>query len=219
MEIWRVREHEEWGELFSLVVVSLSLPQKLACEVDALCVFTGQGEDIRVIQPARNYWENRNTKNRFFLIPGYNEKERTWKKITKEGLAGETFNMNRLGGVHVGPKMHTTKDQSDWAVGKIGELGIKSLGIVSTPFHLIRAYATTLNSLNAAKVRIPVVPVPVYLAPSTVIPETGTGAWDLFQGEAERIRMYRKKGDVISHEKFKEYMDWLWQQPILKDNV
>ena len=76
MHIDRTRERNDLGELASLAIFSLSLPHTLAYELDALCVFSGQGEDIRVLQPMRQYWENKKTKNRFFLVAGHNQKEK-----------------------------------------------------------------------------------------------------------------------------------------------
>ena len=219
MKIQRLHERGELGELMSLAAFSLTLPQKLAYEVDALCTFTGQGEDMRIIQPARAYWENKKTKNRIFLVPGYYENENTWKEMTQETLSKKPFEVKRLQGLHVAPRFTTTKDQAEWAVRKVDELAISSCAVLSTPFHLVRAYTTMLACMHAANLKIPIIPVPIYVAPSTVIPETGLVAWDMLQGEAERISAYQGKGDVLSYEKFREYIDWLWEQPIVKNNL
>ncbi|MDO8482070.1 MAG: hypothetical protein Q7S75_03230 [bacterium] len=219
MSIKRLHDRDESGEQISLAVFSLTLPQQLAYEVDALCVFTGQGEDARVIQPIKAYWENEKTKNRFLLVPGYHKDEHTWREITKETLSQKPFEIKRLKGLHVSSSFVTTRDQAQWAIEKVKELGITSCGILSSQFHLVRAYATTLACMHAADIKIPIIPIPIYVAPSSVIPETAVTAWDMLQGEVERISAYQKKGDVISYEKFREYIDWLWEQQIIKNNV
>ncbi len=219
MNIKRFSERGELGELVSLVAFSLTLPQKLAYEVDALCTFTGQGEDLRVIQPARTYWENKKTKNRIFLVPGYYENENTWKEMTKETLSEKPFEIKRSEGLYSSPRFTTTKDQAEWAVTKIDELNVTSCAVFSTPFHLVRAYTTTLACMHAADLKIPIIPIPIYTAPNSVVPETGLKAWDMLQGEMERIKAYQEKGDVISYEKFREYIDWLWEQPIIKNSL
>lgn len=219
MKIKRLHERSREGELMSLVTFSLTLPQKLAYEVDALCTFTGQGEDVRIIQPAKHYWENKKTKNRIFLVPGYYENEDTWKELTPETLSKTPFEIKRLRGLHVAPRFTTTKDQAEWAVRKMDEFAVTSCGILSSPFHLVRAYTTALACMYAAKLKIPIIPIPIYVAPNSVIPEASVVAWDMLQGEIERLGAYQKKGDVISYEKFREYIDWLWEQPIIKKNL
>ena len=215
MDSKRLRERDAQGELLSLAAFSFTLPQKLGLEVDALCTFTGQGEDVRITYPAQMYWENQETKNRFFLIPGHHKAEQHWRDMTPEVLAGEPFNIKKLEGVIVTPPLITTRDQAEWIVAQIQELRITSLGVISSPFHLLRAYLTVLGQMKAAGIRIPVIPIPVYVAPHIVVPEQGVEAWELVQGEAERIAAYQKKGDVASYSDLKEYLHWLWEQPLL----
>lgn len=211
----RLCESDAQGELLSLAAFSFTLPQKLGLEVDALCTFTGQGEDVRIVQPAQMYWEHPQTKNRFFLIPGHHKAERHWRDMTPEVLAGEPFNFTKLEGVMVTPPLVTTKDQAEWIVARIQESGITSLAVVSSPFHLLRAYLTVLGQMKAAGIRIPAIPIPVYVAPHSTVPEQGVEAWELVQGEAERIAAYQKKGDVASYNDLREYLRWLWEQPLL----
>lgn len=215
MDSKRLRERTAQGELLSLAVFTLSLPQKLGLKVDALCTFTGQGEDVRIIQPAKMYWENPQTKNRFFLIPGHHKAERHWRDMTLGTLTKEPFNFKRLDGVTVTPPLVTTKDQAELIVAKIQELGVTSLGVISSPFHLLRAYLTVLGQMKIAGVRILVIPVPVYVSPHTLVPEQGVDAWELAQGEVERIFSYQEKGDLASYSDLKAYLRWLWEQPLL----
>ena len=219
MDIQRLRERDAQGELLSLAVFSLSLPQTLGRELDALCAFTGLGEDARVAQPLRAYWEHPETKNRLFLIPGHHKAERHWRDMTPEVLAAQPFAVKRFEGVITTPPMVTTKDQAQWIVAQIKPRGITSLGVVSSPFHLLRAYLTVLAHMKAAGVRIPVLPLPVYAAPGAIVPEPGVEAWDMVQGEAERIASYQQKGDVATYDDLKEYLRWLWEQPLLKNLV
>jgi len=216
MKIKRVHKRDKLGELISLAVFSLGIPQGLAHEVDALSTFAGLGEDIRVIQPTRKYWEHKNTKNRFFLIAGHNKAEETWSLLSEKTLAQKPFSIKKFDGVHIKTHCKITPDQAKWTIKKIKELGITSCGVVATPFFLLRAYITTIQEMHNANIKIPIIPIPVFVSPKSAVPESKISAWDMMQGEIERIHAYQGKEDLISYKDFREYIDWLWDQPIIK---
>ena len=219
MEIDRLRSQDELGHIFSLVAGSLLMPEGAIQAADVLVSIGGMGEDERVVYPRRKYWEPTESMNRLFLVLGYNENESTWKPMDVEALTQEPFCISRTDGLHAQSKFITTLDQARWIVEKIGELDIKSLALFSAPYHLPRMLATLIKEMNKRGIRVPVIPAPVLVSPSSVVPETGAGAWDMKQGEAERLIAYAKKGDVAGIKEFKEYIDWLWQQPIVTEHL
>lgn len=217
--IERLREQTELGKLLSLALFSYSLPRESVHDADALCVFPGLGEDDRVIYPADKYWNENNTQSRFLLVAGHNKAEAMWEKLSRDRLSKPPYNVRRLEHVIVEEHAPNTKAQADWLCSKIRELSITSCVLCATPFHLLRAYLTTLASFNATGLRIPLVPLPVPRAPGSIVPELRTDAWTLVQGELDRIELYQGKGDIISYEGFRTYLDWLWDQPIVKNNL
>jgi hypothetical protein len=88
---------------------------------------------------------------------------------------------------------------------------ITNIGLLISPYHLLRAYCTLIRSfrnLNSSYVQV--VPLPVPVAPDILIPETGVDAWHMAMGEYERIEAYQQKGDVATYCEAREYLTWLW---------
>jgi hypothetical protein len=136
--------------------------------------------------------------------------------MSLQTLTSKPYSLKRKKGLHVISHLGTTKDQAEWTIDKIQELSIQSCGIVSTPFHIVRSYATTLASMKARGIRIPIVPIVAITPPGKEIAESHMDTWDMVQGEVDRIEAYQQKGDVMSYTEFKTYIDWLWKQPLLK---
>lgn len=104
-----------------------------------------------------------------------------------------------------------TKTQADWTADKVAELGIKSIRIFAAPFHMVRAYLTFLKSLiDKLSAPIIMIPEPTDLAPSALIPVTGTNSWGLIAKEIERIVAYQAQGDVATLRELEEYLNWLY---------
>lgn len=211
-EIPRIVEATQQNDLAKITAMILSLPWPTT---DAIAVFPGRGENSR-LQHAVNVWEaNRTT--RFFLVAGTKwTAEKTTKQPTVELLSQEQFGLKTTTGVIVHYHANITTEQTNWVVSRIQELKITSVGLVVTPYHLIRAYLTLLKETLKADIRIPIIPLPVPKAPDAIVPEDNADAWTLFDGEMKRIIQYQEKGDVATLPELKEYLAWLWQQPLLK---
>lgn len=211
-EIPRIVEEMQQNILAKMTTMVLSLPRPLT---DAITVFPGRGENER-LQHAVKVWEA-DRAMRFFLVAGTKwSTEKTTAQPTMELLSQSQYGLKTTSGVVIHHHANITTDQTGWVVPKIQELGITSIGLVVTPYHLIRAYLTLLKETLKADLQIPIIPLPVPKAPNVIVPEDNTDAWTLFDGEMERILTYQKKGDVATLGELKKYLAWLWQHPLLK---
>lgn len=198
-----------------MAMMLYSIPRSFE-NVDAIAVLPGLGESWRLID-AVNSWESAPTAKHFLVAGTYGE-ERTQVQPTVEYLSQPPINLRRLTGVQTQVDARHTKAQADWLVGKVAELNITSLALFVSPYHLLRGYCTTLRSFNQLGVnRVPMIPIPSAVSPITIIPEVGVDGWSMVQGEVERIIAYQQKGDVASCGELKEYLGWLWEQPILNN--
>jgi hypothetical protein len=185
----------------------LALPQSAADHVDALVVPTGQGEDWRLAQAIRRWEANRDVG--YLLVANGNPTEDTYTEITLDYL--RSLGLRRLHGVHLQAEpAPNTGLQAGWIVDQVADLGITSLALTVSSYHLPRVYLTVLKALSRKGIRIPLIPDPVAVSPDTAIPETQATAYDLLPGEAERILTYMNKQWVATLEELQEYLQWLW---------
>jgi len=183
-------------------------------EVDAIAVMSGLGEHWRVTDAVRA-WNNSPDVDHL-LIAGANRDEKSFVEPTLENLARPPFNLTRTEGVHAQPHALHTPDQAEWLVGKFQDLDVESAALYVSPYHLFRAYGTVLKSMIKSDVRIPVIPMPVSVSPDTATPETGVMPWEAIDGEVRRISAYQEKGDVATFGELREYISWMWRQPLLQ---
>jgi hypothetical protein len=206
----RVIKNNKEAEVLADVVMILSLPQKAAEKVGALALLPGLGETWR-LHHALDFWKQR--RNLWFLFPGLNTREKTWahsslKNLQRSGLVGPKV-IFRQHAEH-------TRDQAEWLYQQANRFGIKSFALFVPPYHASRAYLTVLKTFLRHKKRVAIIPVITPVSPSKIVPEIGVSAWQMVPGELARIRQYRKKGDVATHQELVKYLDWLWRQPAMK---
>lgn len=212
-EIPRVVEETQRNILAKMTAMILSLPRVVT---DAITVFPGRGENER-LQHAVKVWET-NPTGRFFLVAGTKwTTEKTTAQPTMELLSQEQYGLKTTNGVIIHNHANITTEQTGWVVLNIQKLGITSIGLVVTPYHLIRAYLTLLKETLKSGIQIPIIPLPVPKAPDALVLEDNTDAWALFDGEMARILTYQEKGDVATPEELKKYLAWLWKQPLLQN--
>ncbi|WP_433384627.1 hypothetical protein [Micromonospora sp. KLBMP9576] len=194
-------------DVLRAVTVILALPRPAAGHVDALAVATGQGEQWRLSQAIRD-WEA-NPGLRHLLVTNGNPAEETYVDLTLDHLRG--LGLRRVDGVclQVGPAPDTGR-QAAWIVDRVQGLGITSLALAVSPYHLPRAYLTVLKALDRCGLRLPLIPVPVAVCPDTPVPETGGTAYDLLPGEVMRILTYTDRGWVATLGELQQYLRWLW---------
>ncbi|MFV2114805.1 ElyC/SanA/YdcF family protein [Micromonospora sp. LOL_025] len=187
----------------------LTLPPSAAQHVDALVVATGQGEQWRLRHAIRS-WEA-NPGLRHLLVTNGNPAEETYLELTLDHLRG--LGLRHCEGVRLqaGPAPHTGR-QAAWIAEQAQGLGIASLALAVSPYHLPRAYLTVLKALDRKNLRLPVIPVPVAVSPDTPVPETGATAYDLLPGEVKRILTYMDEGQVSTLGELQQYLRWLWSR-------
>ncbi len=170
------------------------------------------GEHWRVTQ-AVALWE-RLTSVRYLLVAGYNRSEKICQPLTLERLHAE-FGLRRESGVISQIHTQNTKTQSDWVATQVREHAIESVGFCTAPYHIVRAYLTLLKSLLVDGTRIPLLSIPTAVGLEANIPELNISAWELISGEAERVLRYQETGHVATLDELRDYLAWLWQQPLL----
>ncbi|MGW4501825.1 hypothetical protein ACWENR_24840 [Micromonospora sp. NPDC004336] len=187
----------------------LSLPRSAADRVDAIAVPTGQGEQWRLTHAIRRWEANPGTGH--LLVANGNPAERTYHAITLAHLRG--LGLRRLDGVRLQAEpAPNTGLQAAWIADQVEALGITSLALTVSPYHLPRVYLTVLKALDRVGIRIPLVPDPVPVSPDTVAPETQATAYDLLPGEAARILSYADRGWVATLGELQRHLRWLWEE-------
>ncbi|MEU1844526.1 hypothetical protein [Micromonospora sediminicola] len=195
--------------LLEAVTMILTLPGRAATRVDALVVPTGQGEDWRLTDAVRA-WEV-GPAPRHLLVASTNPAERTYRPLTLDRL--RAVGLRRVDGVVLQTEpAGDTGQQARWIVDRVRELGIGSLALVVSPYHLVRVYLTVLRAADDAGLRVPMVPLPVAVAPHAPVPETGACGYDLVAGEVSRLLRYPDEGWIATPERLRDYLHWLWTE-------
>lgn len=205
------------SDLVAMAVMLFTMPRPIH-KVDAIVVLPGQGEDWR-LHDAVAAW-NTTPGARYFLVAGGHMEEKTWFLPTVEILR-ESYGLTRTDGkIIIQPSATDTPKQADWIVPTVQKLGITSLALVVSPYHLLRGYCTVLKAFWRLGVpQIPMIPVPAMVSPTTPNEEKGLPGWHLVSGEVNRIITYREKGDVAMPPELLSYLDWLWRQPIIASSI
>lgn len=186
-------------------------------KIDAIVVFPGMGEEWRLLKAVKIWNKHRNITR--LLVGGMYRGEGTYTEVTIETLRHLSTPIQREAGVIFQDTANYTKQQTDWVVEQISKYDISNVGLIISPYHLLRAYCTLIHSMKEFNHSyIPIIPIPVQVAPSVIIPETGVDAWRMASGEYERMEKYQQKGDVATYDEVRGYLAWLWKSPIVKDN-
>ena len=204
----------ELTELIATVIAILTLPSPAPGRLDALAVPIGQGEEWR-LRHAIRVWES-DPEIRFLLVANGNPAERTYVAMTPGYL--RQLGLRRLDGVCVQPEpAPNTALQAGWITEQAWALGVRSLAVAVSPYHLPRAFLTVLRAMTGRGIRIPLFPAPVPVPPHVTVPETGATAHELVPGEMQRILRYADAGWVSTADEVRVYLAWLWAQPGLLD--
>lgn len=211
-QINRVVEMSQAAEVGAMVMMTLSVPEPKS--PDAIAVYPGLGETVRV-EHAVKTWED-TPQAKHLLIAGVNPNENTYRPLTVETLTQEPYNLTRTDGVKSQISTFNTPSQAEWLADQVEENEISSIALHVTPFHLTRALATTIKVFERRGIleSAPIVPVAVSVRPTAILPEKGVDGVAMFPGEAERIKAYQPH-DVAGLEQLKEYIDWLYDQPVI----
>lgn len=195
-------------DVTSAILAILALPRSVD-RLDAVVVPTGQGEQWRLAHAVER-WES-DPDLRCLLVANGNPAERTYQEITTSYLGG--LGLRRLDGVHVQAEpAPNTGLQAEWIADRVGALGITSLALSVSAYHLPRVFLTVLRALDRRGLRVRLVPDPVPVPPDAAAPETGATGYDLLPGEVERILSYAGKGWLATPEQLRHYLRWWWAE-------
>lgn len=212
----RVMEHNPEGEMAGMAMMLYSVP-RFVDRVDAVAVLPGLGERWR-LDDATGAYDN-NPQARRLLVAGINPHEETFEQPTSE-LLHDVFGMQRTDGIRIQNGARNTPDQTEWIADTVEAEGIESMALYVSPYHLLRGSLTLMKSFIKRNKQIPIIPVPVHVAPSITIPEmaakgTPLDAHGMLPAETKRITTYQAGGDVATAAELRNYIDWMWTQPIL----
>jgi hypothetical protein len=200
----RVVETGTAATIGAMATMLYGLPRPID-RVDAITVYPGLGEYWR-IQEAVAHWQNPNGNASHLLVAAAGPD----LGPDMDELQAPPVNLARTDNVHTQLDAQNTPAQAEWLADKTRKLGIGSVALVAPPYHLLRAYLTTLKVFERKDVGpVPIIPIPVAVAPDTIIPETGKTAWEMETGEEARIQAYTAKGDLATPDEFKDYLKWL----------
>ncbi|MBI5038016.1 MAG: hypothetical protein HZC01_04940 [Candidatus Kerfeldbacteria bacterium] len=187
-------------------------------QADTLIVFPGFGGPGMMGNAITLFHENANFKR--LIVGGIHPKliddnVGTYALLHPEVLARDPYSFVPPTQVFTQVCAEHTKDQANWIARQCFEQSVTSAVLIAAPFHLTRAYLTTLSSLhNVGCTDDDLLLIPhAASAPMTkVFPDFGLSQWILLAGELRRIRAYQEKGDIIPDKTIKEYLTWLEQQ-------
>jgi uncharacterized SAM-binding protein YcdF (DUF218 family) len=202
-------------QLAAMPVDIFTLPSYLVDSVDAIVVLPGQGEWSR-LRTAIRAWET-NPGVRYLLVAGHTQTEEEYEVLTVDRLAD--FGLTRREGVIIEAHAWHTAEQADWLARKVEELGITSLALCATAYHLLRAYLAMIMGFIRNHVDwVPMIPLPVPVSPGTISPLNRVPQDTLINGELDRILLYQPKGHVADLSTLQGYLRWMWQTwPPLRD--
>ncbi len=205
-------------DVTAMSMMLYSLPDPLQAP-DAIGVLTGLGERWRLIE-AIDMFNNTLEVSHLVITGSCCRGEKGWFDMNLDSLSKAPYNLHRTEGVSIQTEASNAREQAEWIVGVIRDQDIKSMSLFVSPYHLLRGYCTVLAALRRQNyLQFPLLPFPVTVSPSTLVPETGNSAWDSVAGEVERILKYQEWGDVATLLELRAYLDWLWTHPLIAESV
>lgn len=209
-------EQNAEGEMAGMAMLLYSVP-RFVDRVDAIAVLPGLGERWRLDDATVAY--DNNPQARHLLVAGINPNEETFEQPTPELLRG-VYGMQRTDGIRIQNGARNTPDQTEWLVDMVEAEGIESMALYVSPYHLLRGSLTLMKSFIKRDKQVPIIPMPVHVAPTIVIPEmaakgTPLDAHGMLPAETKRITTYQAGGDVATAAELSNYVNWMWAQPIL----
>jgi len=204
----RIIDTSQASATFTLAEWVLGIPR---LHVEAIAVFPGLGEEVRILHAIQRWRENSGSR---IFFAGVNPGERTFSELTLSRLRQEPYLVEDVSRVRTGVRAEHTAEQAQWLVSQVTECGVRSCELHAPPYHIVRAYLTVLAAMDLENPFI-LIPHPTPIPPNYDVPEIGTLAIDMTQGEHVRIERYQSSGDVAGIEQLKRYLGWFWEQPEL----
>jgi uncharacterized SAM-binding protein YcdF (DUF218 family) len=193
------------SDIVTMMGMVYSLP-RVPQVVDGIVLIPGFHESWCLEEGVRAF-EGSRARSLLVAGDGIDQPLITLDELKRHGLTREHGVTIQQGALH-------TRHQADWVVDEVTSKQLKSVAVVASPSHLLRAYLTILKVVLESESLIALIPVPVRVSPETVISRTGGTVWDLMPSEVERISAYQVKGDVATLAQLQEYLQWLWSSSI-----
>lgn len=213
----RLIESDPVTDVVAMAMMLYSFPILEVGSFEAAAVFPGQGEHWRVIDAVKT-WEEETLyvehpcffHPQYLLVAGDNPTERTRIPLTIDALKEHPFFLRKTEGVHCQVNAEHTREQAEFIRERTEALGIDSIILFVSPYHLLRAYCTLLKVYDGTEAPL-IYPMPVPVPPSQTVPETSLSSWELAPGEVRRIIEYQKKGHVASKHELVAHLEQLWK--------
>ena len=209
----RIDPQTDSSRIVALHEALLSFSTAAASKVEAHAPLPGLGEP-RIQAAVANF--NRSKAAKCLLVAGAHRKELTCEVVTIESLRRDGLRLSKNKAVLIEKHTENTAEQIIWVMEWAKALGVKSLALYTSPYHLLRAYATAIKAMAKLQMEwIPIVPVSTgwLLNPVPEYAAMGvhkTGA-DMVPGELDRFNG-RYPEDVATYGETMEYLRWLGRE-------
>ncbi|MFA6201431.1 MAG: ElyC/SanA/YdcF family protein [Bacteroidales bacterium] len=176
---------------------------------DAVISMPGLGELERVM-----YAEEIRSKNRipWLIISGMNEKEKTFIQIDPYSLYFPPFGFTNTDNIVCQKIAGNTRDQAMWVINQLMNKKIKKAILVTSPWHLLRNYMTTIKVIKDKKSDIKIYPIGANIPLYKKVPEYDKQGYEFIEGEINKIYDYQEKGHIISFKELKEYINFILEE-------
>lgn len=214
MNISRIVSPNADQQLATIVMSILTIPRTYMNTIQSMLIFPGVGGPGRIFD-AIEYMHTRSGTWRHLVVPGINPQE-AWENnfeiFTEQMLRAHPYHISEHLDLSVQGDTEHTGSQAEWIAQVFDEKSIGSSIIMAAPFHLPRAFLTTLTALKRhGRFETVLMPLPGAVPPMQLLTEFGGSSWELFAGELVRIREYQKLGHILGDDEIVEYLTWLWQ--------
>jgi len=208
----RARDHDDTSRMVALTTAILTTDWNL--DVEAFAPLPGLGHLDRIRVPIQRYNESMSAS--YLLLGGAATKERTYEDLNVHSLQHPNYGLVRTDGVITEATTDNTAHQINWVMDRVQEHGIRSLAIFTSPYHLLRAFGTTIRIMQQRQMGwIPIVPISVGslddLVPELCDDKQLTSGFHMVAGEVERFHTYsrKRKPDVANYSQILDFMSWM----------
>lgn len=177
---------------------------------DAVVVFPGLGEDDRYTYAIRL---RKQLGARFLVVAGTHVNDE--RHIEPDADTLKQFGLNTSKNLLTQPSALHTEDQGDWLASTAHDHGIKTAVLVASRFHIVRAYLTSISSMNRAGKRFVLLTMPVPRPLSAWVPQLNATQLDCKPGDDDRISLYQPRSVATFNEAI-AYDEWLYTQEPLR---
>ena len=221
----------ELSDLFAMTsnIYAMSHPEMIR-RVDGLFVLNGRDEQIR-LKVGIEAWQEHTGCFRCLGIMRSLESVLLRNVTDSAALSAALYpkiiqkRIGRTKGLLVSPMpFSNTKEEARWAADVVKDRGLHSVACITSHEHGLRVMLTFIKQFALRDLaRIPILLVNMSLRTNAnrIVSDGENGnpasrGWDYYSGEAKRFKEWTGKGDLATFEEFRDYYDWLFDQPITR---